>query len=67
MGIVSVIGGFIYWHFKTINSFKDDVHILELKLKDLEQSDKLQQQTIDKLGEIYPILKIIIEKINLKK
>ncbi len=41
LGVISVIGGFIYWHFKTINAFKDDIHKVELKLKDLEQSDKL--------------------------
>ncbi|MES2004231.1 MAG: hypothetical protein V4450_06905 [Bacteroidota bacterium] len=67
LAVVAVVGGFIYWHFKTINAFKDEIHKLELKFKDLEQSDKLQQQTIDQLKELYPLFKIAFEKLNSKK
>jgi hypothetical protein len=61
---ISVVGGFIYWHFKTLNSFKDDIHRLELQFKDLEKNDKLQQQTIDQLREFYPLLRLILEKMK---
>lgn len=64
---VALIAGFIYWHFKTINGFKEDIHKLELKHKDLEQSDKLQQQTIDQLKELFSIVKLIFGKLNEKK
>ncbi len=63
---IAVIGGFIFWHFKTVNGFKDDIHKLDLKLKDLEQKDNLQQLTIDRLSELYPLLNTIFEKINTK-
>lgn len=25
-GGIGVIGGFVYWHFKTVNGFKDEIH-----------------------------------------
>jgi hypothetical protein len=62
LGCVALIAGFIYWHFKTSNGFKDDIHKLELKYKDLEQSDKLQQQTIDQLKELFSLLKSTFKK-----
>jgi hypothetical protein len=63
LGVVSLTGGFLYWHFKTINSFKDDIHKLEIKVKDLEHRDQLQQQTIDQLDSLYPIIKNALEKL----
>ena len=59
-----IIGGFLYWHFKTVNNFKDDIHKLEIKIKDLEKKDELQQQTIDQLKELYPLFKLVFENIN---
>lgn len=67
LGGVSIIAGFIYWHFKTVNGFKDEIHKLELRFKDLEQRDNLQQKTIDQLAELYPILKVVFEKLNPKQ
>ena len=65
--ITPIIGGFIYWHFKTVNGFKEDIHNLQLKLRDLEHRDELQQLTIDQLKELYPTFKLIIENINKAK
>jgi hypothetical protein len=65
--LISVIGGFIYWHFKTINSFKDQVRDLKLDMKELEKRDDLQQQTIDQLKELFPILKDAVEHIKNQK
>ena len=59
---IGIIGGFIYWHFKTVNGFKDDIHRVELKQKELEKRDELQQQTIDQLNELYPVFKLILER-----
>jgi hypothetical protein len=63
-GILVVVGGFLYWHFKTINGFKDDFHRLELKINDLQHQDSTQQKAIDNLNELYPLLKLIFETIN---
>lgn len=62
--LISVVGGFIYWHFKTVNSFKDQVTELKLEMKELEKRDDLQQQTIDQLKELLPILKTAVEHIK---
>ncbi|MBK7969247.1 MAG: hypothetical protein IPK08_10100 [Bacteroidetes bacterium] len=51
---VPIIGGFLYWHFKMVNNFKDQVMELKLELKNLEKKDELQQQTIDQLRELFP-------------
>lgn len=62
--LITVIGGFLYWHFKTINAFKEDIHKLQMKMKDLEHRDELQQQTIDQLNNLYPLFKQIFENKN---
>ncbi len=64
---ISVVGGFIYWHFKTVNSFKDQVNELKLQMKDLEHRDNLQQQTIDQLKDLFPLLKSAFEHIQNQK
>lgn len=65
--LISVVGGFIYWHFKTVNSFKDKVNELKLQMKDLEHRDNLQQQTIDQLKDLFPLLKEAFETIQNQK
>jgi hypothetical protein len=59
--LVPIVGGFLYWHFRTVNAFKDDIHKLSLKMKDLEHRDELQQQTIDQLKDLFPLLKAAFE------
>ena len=51
----------------TISDTEDEIHKLELKQKELEKRDELQQQTIDQLKELYPMLKSILESLNGKK
>lgn len=65
--IVPIIGGFLFWHFKTVTSFKDQVNELKLQMKDLEHKDDLQQQTIDQLKDLFPILKAAVEYIQSQK
>jgi hypothetical protein len=65
--LISVVGGFIYWHFKTVNSFKDQVNDLKMQMKDLEHRDNLQQQTIDQLKDLFPLLKEAFETIQNQK
>ena len=65
--LISVIGAFLYWHFKTVNAFKDDVHKLQMKLKDLEHRDELQQQTIDQLNKLYPLFEKVFNNLNRKE
>jgi len=67
LSLISIVGGFIYWHFKTVNGFKEDVHKLELKQKDLEHRDELQQQTIDQLNKLYPLFEQAFRNLNIGK
>jgi uncharacterized sporulation protein YeaH/YhbH (DUF444 family) len=63
-GILIPIIGFVYWHFKAVHSFKEQVTDLKLQMKELENKDNLQQQTIDQLKELYPLFKQIFESLN---
>ena len=70
LGIVALIGaisGFLIWHFNTLHKLKDQIQEIKLGMKELEKRDDLQQQTIDQLKELYPVLKQVIEKLNKDK
>lgn len=67
LGCIALVGGFLYWHFQTVNGFKDEIHKQDLRIKDLESSDKLQQQTIDQLNGLFPMLKQAIDMLEKKK
>lgn len=70
LGVVALIGaisGFLRWHFNTLNKLKEQFQELKIEMKDLENRDNLQQQTIDQLNELYPVLKHAIEIINKEK
>ena len=67
LAAISVIGGFIYWHFKTVNGFKDEISNLKLSIKDLEKKDELQQQTIDQLNQLYPMFHKVFDNLKIKK
>lgn len=67
LAVVPIVGGFLFWHFKTVNSFKDQVNELKLQMKDLEHRDNLQQQTIDQLKDLFPLLKAAFEHIENQK
>jgi hypothetical protein len=47
LGGVTTVGGFLNWHFKIVNGFKDEIHRLDLKNKELEQNDRLQQKEVE--------------------
>lgn len=64
--LIPVIG-FIIWHFRTVYSFREDVGDLKIQIKELEYRDNLQQQTIDQLKELYPLLKKILGKLDNEK
>lgn len=63
-GILIPVILFIVWHFRTVSSFEKQVNELKLQMKELENKDNLQQQTIDQLKELYPVLKTVIENLN---
>ncbi|MCB9251307.1 MAG: hypothetical protein H6605_02475 [Flavobacteriales bacterium] len=65
--VVPIIGGFLFWHFKTVNGFKDQINDLKIQMKDLEHRDNLQQQTIDQLKDLFPLLKAAFEHIQNQK
>ena len=67
LGVVALIGtvsSFLIWHFNTLHKVKDQIQELKLEMKELEKRDDLQQQTIDQLKELYPVLKTVIENLN---
>lgn len=65
-GILIPITGVIFWHFKTVHSFKEQVTDLKLQMKELENKDNLQQQTIDQLKELYPAISLAMKSITEK-
>jgi len=67
VALISTIGTFLFWHFSTLNKLKEQFQELKLEMKDLENSDNLQQQTINQLKELYPVLKHAMEIISKKK
>lgn len=70
LGIVALIGavsGFLIWHFREMHKLREQMQELKLHIKDLEKRDDLQQQTIDQLKELFPILKDAVEHIKNQK
>jgi hypothetical protein len=65
--IISIVGGSIIGHFRVVNNFKDQINDLKLQMKDLEHRDNLQQQTIDQLKDLFPLLKSACEYIQNQK
>lgn len=79
----SVLAGLLLWQLKRVSDVKDQVHILEkesegystkdalreleLKMKDLERTDALQQQTLDQLNELFPVLKQAVDVLAKQK
>lgn len=64
VAIIGAVGGFLIWHFKEMHKLRDQMQALELHMKDLEKRDDLQQQTIDQLKELFPILKSVFDHIQ---
>ncbi len=67
LAIIGAIGGFLKWHFSEFNKIKSDFTKLEKEMVALKSRDDLQQQTIDQLNNLYPILHKAIEIINKEK
>lgn len=65
--IVASAGGFLWWHFSEINKLKEPLNQLEKEVERLKSKDELQQQTIDQLKELYPLLHQAMEILNDKK
>ena len=64
LGILVPAITLIFWHFRIVNCFKEQVADLKLQLKKLESSHRLQQQTTGRLSELYPVLNAVLEKLN---
>lgn len=54
-------------HFIALGRLKDKLHSLELKITKLENKDNLQQQTIDKLNQLYPLFEEAFKSLNKRK
>ncbi|MBL8002307.1 MAG: hypothetical protein JNL05_10130 [Flavobacteriales bacterium] len=67
LGVVLPVGGFLFWHFKTVNAFKDEIHKMDIRLTKLEETDRLQQDTIDQLNKLFPTLVDALRSITEKK
>lgn len=69
----TALAGLLLWQLKRVSDVKEQVHALEkkceghatkdmvkdleLKMKDLERTDALQQQTLNQLNGLFPTLK----------
>jgi hypothetical protein len=66
--IVSAIISFLGTRHKLKDYFKDEIHSLELQLKDLNFKDDLQQQVIDQIGKQMDVLvPKLIDALNERK
>ncbi len=63
IGVVTGVGGFLFWHFSAIGKVKEEVQQLKLEMKELEKKDALQQQTLDQFQNFYPLIKDIFGKL----
>lgn len=52
----------IVFFFKTKEELKDKIHGLELKIKDLEHKDELQQKILDTLPNVFSIINRLQEQ-----
>ena len=65
--IIVAVGQFYKWHSNSIKELQKQIDNLNLQMKDLEKKDELQQQTIDQLNNLFPIISQAIEKIDSSK
>jgi len=66
--LIALIGGFYKWHTNSLKELQKQIDEMKLQMKDLEKKDDLQQQTIDQLKDLFPVLKDAVEHIkNLKQ
>lgn len=79
----TVLAGLLLWQLKRVADVKEQVHALEkrceghatkeavkdleLKMKDLEHKDALQQQTLDQLPALMPLLKKVLNLVDKDK
>ena len=63
-GILIPVILFIVWHFRTVSSFEKQVNELKLQMKELENKDNSQQQTIDQLNQLYPLFEKAFQSLN---
>ena len=70
LGVVALIGtvsSFLLWHFNTLHKLKDLLHELKIDMKELEKKDDLQQQTLDQLKDLYPVIRLALETLKNKR
>lgn len=74
LAIISAAVGLVLWHFKEVGKvkghiqktdekYRNEIHKLEMKMKELESKDALQQQALDQLDKLYPIINKVIGKL----
>lgn len=59
--VITTVGAAITAHFIAVGKLKDKIHELELKMKDLEHKDSLQQQALDSMPNIFGIVNRLID------
>lgn len=79
----TVLAGLLLWQLKRVADVKEQLHALEkkceghaskeavkdleLKLKDLERADALQQQTLNQLPTLLPLIKKALDLVKKEK
>jgi D-mannonate dehydratase len=64
--IIAIAAGAIYWHFKEIKHLKDEIHKLQLTMKDLEKKDEIQQITIDSMKGGFEFMQNMVQGVLAK-
>lgn len=65
--LIALIGGFYKWHHSSLKELQKQIDELKLQMKDLEKRDDLQQNTIDHLKDLFPMLKDAVDHIKNQK
>jgi hypothetical protein len=60
--VVGICATVIAFFFKAKEELKDKIHGLELKIKDLEHKDELQQKIIDTLPNVFSVINRLQEQ-----
>ena len=59
--VITTVTVAIAAHFIAVGKLKDKIHELELKMKDLEHKDSLQQQALDTMPNIFGIVNRLLD------
>jgi len=66
ISVIVIALGAIYWHFKEMKHLKDEIHKLQLTMKDLEKKDEIQQIAIDSMKGTFEFMQNMVQHTIMK-